>query len=393
MLVAAAMPIRIADGLPIVNSVSILDLVLMLAALTLFLDLSFRPLDVGYRPLFVLLVIPLFLALTSILWSHDRTQTARYVFVTAEGLVAYLFVVRELSGVSPTRIVGYIERFSYLLIIPAVLLLLHVPGFEPRISDVSRTSGAYLTFFTRLSHPVLGGSNNLAGVLAFFAPILVYWGHIRHDRRFTIAGIVTACAIFMTLSRGILLSFVIGGVIYGIATYGRQRSQEARLGRRIASIGLFGALAIAGFYAFNPDTHELLKDRLTLANVDSRWNLISLARVEIADHPVLGFGGGASTPARPLAEGVHNTYVQQALYFGIPLGVFMSLVLCAIAVFFFARARRTAIAGVLAYAVTVQLVSFLFEASLEGTVLRVLFYMSLGIAVALLRSVESEPAL
>ena len=40
----------------------------------------------------------------------------------------------------------------------------------------------------------------------------------------------------------------------------------------------------------------------------------------------------------------------------------------------------------------VQLVIFLFEASFEGTVLRVLFYLSIAMAAALLRSVEAESA-
>ena len=89
---------------------------------------------------------------------------------------------------------------------------------------------------------------------------------------------------------------------------------------------------------------------------------------------------------------MHNTFLQQAVYFGIPLGVLVSAALIGLAGFFLARRRRAAIAGVLAYVLLVQLVSFAFEASFEGTVLRVLFYMSIGMAVALLRSVESERA-
>jgi hypothetical protein len=392
-LVAAAMPIRLAVGVPVVDSISILDIVLLVAALTLFLDLSYRPLDTGYTQVFGLLCLPLAVATLSIVWSQDRPATLRAMLIYVEGLIAYLFVVRELHGLSPARIVGYLERFAYLLIIPAVLLLLHVPGFGPRVSsDITHSSGAYQTYFTRLSHPVLGASNNLATILAFFAPILIYWGHVQRNRRITVAGLVAAAAIFVTLSRGVLLSFLIAGVLYAILSSGSRTTQVNGLGRKIAGIVALGAVAIAAFYVLNPQTHEQFKTRLTLTNVISREALISDALTKIANRPLLGYGGGASPDRDPslLAENVHNTFLQQAVYFGIPLGVLVSAALIGLAGFFLARRRRAAIAGVLAYVLLVQLVSYTFEASFEGTVLRVLFYMSIGMAVALLRSVESE---
>jgi O-antigen ligase len=392
-LVAAAMPIRLAVGVPVVDSISILDIVLLVAALTLFLDLSYRPLDTGYTQVFGLLCLPLAVATLSIVWSQDRPATLRAMLIYVEGLIAYLFVVRELHGLSPARIVGYLERFAYLLIIPAVLLLLHVPGFGPRVSsDITHSSGAYQTYFTRLSHPVLGASNNLATILAFFAPILIYWGHVQRNRRITVAGLVAAAAIFVTLSRGVLLSFLIAGVLYAILSSGSRTTQVNGLGRKIAGIVALGAVAIAAFYVLNPQTHEQFKTRLTLTNVISREALISDALTKIANRPLLGYGGGASPDRDPslLAEHVHNTFLQQAVYFGIPLGVLVSAALIGLAGFFLARRRRAAIAGVLAYVLLVQLVSYTFEASFEGTVLRVLFYMSIGMAVALLRSVESE---
>ena len=47
-----------------------------------------------------------------------------------------------------------------------------------------------------------------------------------------------------------------------------------------------------------------------------------------------------------------------------------------------ANRHSRALSGVIAYTILVQLVSFLFESSFEGTVLRVLFYLSIGLAVA-----------
>jgi O-antigen ligase len=415
VLVAAAMPVRIFQSVPVVSSASVLDVLLIVVGATLFLDLAFRPVETGYRALFWLLCLPLVLTTVSVVWSEDRNTTVRAALVYAEGLVAYLFVVRELAGLSPARVITYIKRYAYLLIIPGVLLLLHVPGFAPAEPGLDHSSGDYLAFYSRLSHPVLGRSNNLATVLAFFAPILLYWGHTRHKRTFTRAGLITVVAIFATLSRGVLLAFIIAGLLYTPLADRRHRAAGRGLKMKVVATVALGALAVGVFYIVNAPTNNFFKDRLSIQNVQQRSELYSNAFQEIATNPLLGQGSGVasaiplSTPstnavtldvynsvpaATPTASqpriDVHNTYVQQAVYYGLPLGLLISLALCGIAGVFLARRRATALAGVIAYALMVQLISFLFESSFEGTVLRVLFYMSVGLATALLRAVEGE---
>lgn len=390
VLLAAALPVRVVASFPIIQTVSVLDVLLILVAVTLVLDLSFRPLDTGDRRLFLLLCLPLVLSVLSLVWSQDRPATLRASLVYAEGVVAYLFVVRELDGLSPARVITYIKRYAYLLIIPGVLLLLHVPGFHPQVDDVSRTSGEYISFFSRLSHPILGRSNNLATVLAFFAPLLLYWGHTRRDRRATLAAIVTFLAIFLTLSRGVLLAFVVAGLFY-LLVAGRSSAPRGGMGSKVAATVALGAVAIAFFYSVNPATHEFFGTRFGVANVSERSTLISMSLPKIENRPFLGYGAGVAPENDPLlAEGVHNTFVQQVLYFGLPLGLVMSAILLGIAGVFLARRRVQPIAGVIAYAVMVELVIFAVESSFEGTVLRLLFYLSIGLAVGLLRAVESE---
>jgi hypothetical protein len=391
VLLAAAMPVRIADSFPLVNSVSILDLLLLAVAATLYLDLTFRPLDPGYRVLFGILCVPLVLAAASLAWSQDRSATLRSAIITAEGLVAYLFVVRELDGLGPDRVIAYIRRYACLLIIPAALLLLHVPGFEPEEPGLSHTSGTYLSYYTRLSHPVLGRSNNLATILAFFAPLLLYWGHTRRDRRTTIAALVALLAIFLTLSRGVLLAFVLGGLFYAPFAVGRRRAVRRGLAAKVVACVVLGAAAIMVLYSVNPATHEFFAGRLSLANVHERSEIITRSVSKIAERPVLGYGAGV-VPDQDwvLALKVHNAFLQQVVYYGIPLGALMTLALCALPAFFLARSA-TPMAGIIAYTLIVQLVLFLFESSFEGTVLRVLFYMSIGLAAGLLRSLEREP--
>lgn len=390
VLLAAAMPVRVSGAFPLVNSVSILDILLILVAGTLCLDLTFRPLDLGYRPLFAMLSVPLVLSAVSILWSQDRPETARSVIIYTEGLVAYLFVVRELNGLRAARIIAYIRRFAILLIIPGVLLLLHVPGFAPQEPDLSRSSGSYISYYTRLSHPVLGRSNNLATLLAFFAPLLLYWGHVKHDRRTTLAAFVTLLAIFLTLSRGVLLAFLIGMLVFAPLAAAHRYGGRYGLGGKVTAVVALGAVAVVLLTTFNPATREFFAGRLSLTNVSERTELLSRALTKIASRPVLGYGAGVTPDDDPLLDiDVHNTFLQQVVYFGIPLGLLTSLTLCGLAAFFLAR-RATPVAGVIGYTLIVQLVLFLFESSLEGTVLRVLFYMSVGSAAALLRSVEEE---
>jgi O-antigen ligase len=372
---------------------------LIAAAITLCLDLAFRPIDLGYPPLFWLLCVPLLIAVFSLAWSEDRSETLRSAIIYAEGLVAYLFVVRELSGVSAVRVMTFIKRYAYLLIIPGILLLLYVPGFAPQEEGLTETSGAYLSYYTRLSHPILGRSNNLATLLAFFAPLLLYWGHVRGDRRMTFAAFVALAAIFMTQSRGVLLAMLLVALLFGLFVASGRREGGSGLGRKVLVGISLGFIAIAVLYSLNPSTQEYFDGRLTLANVEDRSALAAESLEQIEARPLLGYGAGVSPGDVDVmaSEGewadvdVHNTYLQQVVYFGIPLGVGIAVALWALAAFFLSR-RPNPLAGVVAYALTVQLVLFLFESSYEGTVLRVLFYLSIGLAVALLRAADAESA-
>jgi hypothetical protein len=378
-----------------VNSISILDVALLAAAGTLFLDAAFRPLDPGYAVLLRLLCVPLLLSVTSIVWSQDPTASVRASIVYAEGIVAYLFVVRELAGLSPARVMTHIKRYAYLLIVPGILLLLHVPGFAPDLAGVKHSSGDYLSYYTRLSHPVLGRSNNLASVLAFFAPLLLYWGHIHSDRRLTRAGVITLVAIVLTFSRGVLLAFLVAGLLY--APFVRPRRPHDAPGRgfagKLVAVVAVGAIAIYAFYLVDPTAHQTLAGRFSLVNVRQRVDIVSLGISKVAERPLLGFGAGTIPDQAPLLEAersVHNTYLQQFVYFGIPLGVFLSMALSGIAAFFLARRQITGVAGAIGYVVMVQLVTFLWESSFEGTVLKVLFFFSIGFAVGLLKATEAE---
>ncbi|GLP70973.1 hypothetical protein TUSST3_75930 [Streptomyces sp. TUS-ST3] len=391
VLIAAAMPVRLASSVPGINSVSVLDILLGAVAITLVVDLAFRPLDVGYPELFALLCVPVVVCGMSMLWTQDRGATFRATVVYAEGIVAYLFVVRELNGASPDRVMTYIRRYSCLLVVPAVLLLLRTPGFGPEETGLPHDSDRYLSYYTRLSHPALGPSNNLATVLAFFVPLLLYWGHVRHDRRFTLAGCVTLAAVVCTLSRGVVLGLLTAAVLAGLGSLLRRRRVGTRAFGKIAAAVAVVVMAVALLYRLVPDTDTVLAGRLSPANALIRSQFAVEAVGKIAERPLLGYGGGAPPDGMWELARVHNTYLQQMVSFGVLLGAFVSLALAGTAVFFFSRWRTSAPARVVGFTLVAQLVVFAVESSFEGTVLRVLFYLSVGLAAMVVRASEERP--
>jgi O-antigen ligase len=392
VLVAAAMPLRIPVELPVISSVSVLDLLLLVAAFTLVLDLPFRPLSVGYPAVFALLAVPVVACLFSLAWSQDRPATIAVLSFTIESLVAYLFVVRELEGLPPERIIALVERLVVLMIVPAVLLLVGTPGFEPRQPDLSVSSGDYLSYFTRLSHPILGRSNNLATILVVFVPVLLWWGHSRRRRRATVVGYLGLAALVATQSRGVLLSAVLAVGLYLLV---RPPTAIAARGLRTKILAgtAVAALSAAAFYLLNPLAREQGASRFSGENVSLRITLLRDAFDHLSSHAWLGFGPGAVPDDDPsLIVDVHNTYVQNLLSFGVPLGVLTGLAVIALPLWFFlrARARTVPIAAVVGLALTIEAFAFAFESSFEGSVLRVIFYLSVGLFAELVRRVEAE---
>jgi hypothetical protein len=284
----------------------------------------------------------------------------------------------------------YIKRYSYLVIVPAVLLLLHTPGFAPAEPGLKHSSGTYSAYYSQLSHPVLGRSNNLATILAFFIPLLFFWGHVRRDRRFTRAGFVTLIALAFTLSRGVILALLVTALLAALDNAVGRRSIDVRTVGKIAFAGVAISAGIALFRRFNPDAGKFFENRFSGANVAGRFDLATTALGKIADRPILGYGGGVVPDHNSkLAAGVHNTYLQQMLYYGPLLGVIGSLSLIGAAVFFLSRWRIGSVNRVIGFTLLAQLLIFITESSFEGTALRVIFYLSLGLATALARACEA----
>lgn len=156
-------------------------------------------------------------------------------------------------------------------------------------------------------------------------------------------------------------------------------------------------MVVAGtvlLHQVNPYTRQFFDNRLSLANIAIRWDYVTAAFGKMVNRPLVGYGGGVAPDRDPnLALGVHNTYLQQMIYFGPLLGLLVSACLVAIAAFFFARPGHSGVGRAVGFALLAQLLIFSVESSFEGTVLRLLFYLSVALAAALTRSTEAaEPS-
>ncbi len=394
VLLAAAAPVRI-YGIPVLGSIAVLDVVLLLAGLVLYIETaSRRTVDIGYTPIFQLLCIPLLVTVLSATWSQDLARTGKAVLINIEGIIVYLYMVRCTNHLTMTRVLRLMRWYLVFLLVPVVLLLLKVPGFAPQEPGLPQSSGDYISYYTRLSHPFLGRSNNLATALTALVIPLLWCGTRYRDGRSARVGALGLAAIILTFSRGVLLALLITAAAVILTRpmpqYGRP-GRSARVGSTVFAAVSLLLVAAALLYELNPETHLFLGDRASTVNVAERGSRFELAYHYITERPLLGYGAGAIPGSnQQLANGVHNTYLQQLLAFGLPLGLLVIGSMLGLARFFFATDPPSPVRRILGFTLLAQLLIFVTESSFEGTVLRVLFYLSLGLAVGLVRAVEAQ---
>lgn len=143
-------------------------------------------------------------------------------------------------------------------------------------------------------------------------------------------------------------------------------------------------------YHFNPDTHLFIGNRTSLVNAVLRELRLSAGVAKIGERPWLGFGAGTLPDNDAvIAGGVHDTYLQQILAYGVVLGLIVIISLVEVARRFL-RPCAGQLRQMIGLTVLAQLFIFVTESSFEGSVLRVLFYLFLGMLVGLLNADESR---
>jgi O-antigen ligase len=312
----------------------------------------------------------------------------------AEATVAYVVTVNALTGLRTHQLFARAGGLVALLIAGSLLSLLQVPGFGPETPPNVATGGpehiAYLTtYYARLSNPFYGLSNDYASVLALYVLPLLAWGVVSRKTSYSLLAGTAFAGVALTLSRGVVIATVAGGILFLSA-------ERRRVTRWIPGIVLGGGLVAATgylYYRLNEAVQTHLLDRLTATTIQVREAILTRTLQQVAESPLLGYGGGVVTDPL-LADGVHNTYLQQVLYYGIPLGVVCSAALWLLAARLLLWPVRTRAARVMAAAIGVsvfiQLAVFLVETSFEATLPKTALYFFVAFGVIVVMQVDRE---
>lgn len=375
LLIAAAFPVRFSF---VDRTISMFDIAIVAAFAPWLVVILLRKVKPP-RAFAWLGLVSILLAAGSILWSPAQGETMLYVFASVESIVVFMMAITFLQDAPPQQIVRLISIWVFLLLIPAALLWLRVPGFLPP-DTLDPSSGDYISYFARLSHPFIGRSNNLAALLVVLIIPLAAWAVRTGQRVAGWAAFVALGAVALTLSRGTLLALGVAVVAYLLIDHGNAR----RLFNR--GIGVLLIIGGIGYLLINQNdiASEFFSGRLSNVNVDSRSALASRAQQVIEGNWFVGVGAG-------VGEDTHNTFIQQLVYFGLIGGLLVSVLLVSVTVSWFVAKQEKWLATAIGIGVLAQMGSFVVESSYEGTLLRPLIWFGWGLLVAWWRAQVSDP--
>ena len=291
--------------------------------------------------------------------------------------------------------------FVLALLAGSVLFYLQVPGFDRpvTIAELAPESDEYVEwmtgFATRLGHPFIGQSNAFATALVFFVPVFVAYARWADSGAARLAATFCLVALLLTLSRGAILALFMAMLAYALYTF--RKAPRRPLARWIpAACAGFVAIAVpAGFGVSNPELVEaVIESRLSEESIAVRLDTLQLTAHKIAARPLLGYGAGTAGQLDvDIASGVHNTYLELVVSYGVVLGIVVSSCLFLLA-YAAHRWRKAAGIGTLSAGAVAAVVAvlgvFLTQASYESGPLRVVLGLSMGMTVALLHSAARE---
>lgn len=380
LLLGAAFPqTSSAVGIPLPGTLFEVAVVLALPVAALIAVLTGAPRIP--RAHLVLAVATLGATGASLAWTTDAASTFSYLMGAAVAVLAFLEAVLLARGLSARVVAGVVSVWVVLLLVPCLLLQLRVPGFLPP-ADLDPTSSDYLSYYVRLSHPYIGRSNNPAALVAPLILPLVAFALHRRSVAATLGGAVAFGMLVLTMSRGSLLALAVAFILYVLLE---------PIGRRLVCRSWWVAALIvvlaAGLVVWQvPSASVHVGSRFAWRNIGARFDLLDAAGAQIVAAPWLGIGAGVGPHA-------HNTFAQQAVWFGVPLGTLLGVLLLWSVLFWFGRgggAQRW-LALAIGAGVAGQVASFAVQSSYEGNLLRSLIWLGWGLLFALYQRACSEP--
>lgn len=405
LFLTLAVPYRFYGMLQLPNfaSFSIVEPVLLVAlAFVGIRALYSGRITLGPRVMLFSLGLPVLLTTLSLSWSVNFSDTLKAVFVHFEALFAYLVVMNLLQGGTVECHVKVLRAFTVLVLVAAVFsyspLGLFPPQIPPDLAEPARAAFE-LSYHARLSHPYIGLSNNLATILAFVAPLLVALAFAVRSRWNGVLAALCVAALLATMSRGVTLGLVLAVLLFSFWHVLTTFYVSRRLIIVVIGLMMFSWLGLLLFVFLSPAALQHLGGRFTLGNVDSRLVAYKLAWEAAWAHPLTGYGAGVGLDEVALIglESVHNAYLQALYWYGVPLGGLAALVLIFLPAFAMglpatshgARLFRNG----LFVALLAQVLANMFEASWEGSMLRLIIYALLGLSLSLIQALRREGSL
>lgn len=351
---------------------STFDVALAVAALPWLIVASTRR-KAAVPPVFYILGgASILLILFSFGFSQFQSVTLLYLISTIEGIFALVVIVTMLGDAPARQIVRLITGFLILLLIPAALLWAHIPGFLPP-ATLDPTQGDYLSYFARLSHPFIGRSNNFAALTVVLIVPLAAWALTTKQRAAQFGAFLALVITVLTVSRGALLSLFAAFILYFFVDGKTARRLFGRAAIILIPVALIGALVLL----FNDTTAQFFSTRFSSDGVTARTGLLEVAQQILTQNWLTGTGAGVSID-------VHNTFIQQMIYFGVIGGLIVSVLLFAVAFRWFSRSLpQRWLAAAIGVGMLAQLGSFFVESSYEGTLLRPLIWVTWALLIAL----------
>jgi hypothetical protein len=187
------------------------------------------------------------------------TPATTLEFAKAVAYIAFFLVALALAGESTTR-----KRLAAAIALSGLAVALI--GYGHRLVDAQRLFGLSLY---RDAHPpfltTFGNANHAAGFLALTAPMSLGLALRARDQRlkllWALSYVLTGAAIFLTLSRGGILAFLVAQAVLSaelIGTGDRRRDSRPHTRRWFAVLPAAAAVvAVAGYLAYDPITTEL----------------------------------------------------------------------------------------------------------------------------------------
>ena len=288
--------------------------------------------------------------------SLDSPATGRELVKTLAYAVAF-FVAYHLASSRRAR-----RRLATALALSGFLIA--AIGYVHRLLNLGQLFGRPIyEAATPRFVTTFGNSNNAAGLFVLCAPIALGLALRSHELNkrvlWGLAYLLTGAAVFLTISRGGIIAFLFGQLVFGAilwrgrhvspdvaphAPIGAPQLRASRARLVAALLAVSAVLAVGGYLAYQPIA-ERLASISSVQKARQTGKLIGFVELlgMIRDFPLAGIGRGAfpTASARYLsfaqtAEYVENEPIQLAVDLGMPA----AFAVLAILLLVFARAGR-----------------------------------------------------